>query len=422
MYPTFAVWENVPGAFSSNKGEDFRIVLEELVKIRDENAVIPQPPGGRWRTVGAIMGDGWSIAWRVFDSQFWGVPQRRRRISLVIDLRGQRAPEVLFERAGLRRDSQESGTARKGTSRAATERADRTSVYGFSSGQGAKARSIGFQAEISPTLRAAESGSNRAPCIAIQHSIIGREAKNGAQGKGWRDDDKAFTLDSRPEADAVCFPDVTGTLTARIDGSPAPGHMSQIVTVPKADKASSKIYDARGNGDGETACTITGDHNNRVTDYTCLISEPMVMATGQGNAEISQGISSTLNCNHEQPIVFGLDSEQNAMVDKIGTIRAHCSGGAENNVYNGYCVRRVTPLECERLQGYPDEWTNIPPYIDSKGKQKTVSDAARYKAIGNSISIPNWKWVLKRISAQFERDALLGSLFDGIGGFPFGED
>ena len=96
--PRYMVWENVPGAFSSNKGEDFRIVLEELAKVADKDAVIPRPEDGKWRTSGCIVGDGWSIAWRVFDAQFWGVPQRRRRIALVADFGGESAPEILFVR------------------------------------------------------------------------------------------------------------------------------------------------------------------------------------------------------------------------------------------------------------------------------------------------------------------------------------
>ena len=86
--PRFMVWENVPGAFSSNKGEDFRIVLEETAKIVCKNAVIPRPPKNKWQPSGCILGDGWSIAWRVHDAQFWGVPQRRKRIALVADFAG----------------------------------------------------------------------------------------------------------------------------------------------------------------------------------------------------------------------------------------------------------------------------------------------------------------------------------------------
>ena len=108
--PRFMVWENVPGAFSSNKGEDFRVVLEETARIVDKVAVIPRPPKGKWTNAGAIMGNGWSVAWRVLDAQFWGVPQRRRRIALVADFAGESAPEILFEREGVSGHFAESGT------------------------------------------------------------------------------------------------------------------------------------------------------------------------------------------------------------------------------------------------------------------------------------------------------------------------
>ena len=98
--PRYMVWENVPGAFSSNRGEDFRTVLEETAKIADESAVIPGFKG-KWTPSGCIMGDGWSIAWRVHDAQFWGVPQRRKRIALVADFGGGNAPKILFEQQSL---------------------------------------------------------------------------------------------------------------------------------------------------------------------------------------------------------------------------------------------------------------------------------------------------------------------------------
>ena len=101
VYPAFAVWENVPGAFSSNKGEDFRCVLEEFVGINAEISV-PRPAGGRWSQSGEIVGDGYSVAWRQLDAQYWGVPQRRKRIYLVADFAGERAGEILFERESLR--------------------------------------------------------------------------------------------------------------------------------------------------------------------------------------------------------------------------------------------------------------------------------------------------------------------------------
>jgi DNA (cytosine-5)-methyltransferase 1 len=107
--PRYMVWENVPGAFSSNKGEDFRIVLEETAKVVEPTATIPRPEKGKWTNAGAIVGDGWSIAWRVLDAQFWGVPQRRRRIALVADFGGRTAPEILFERKSVSGNITQSG-------------------------------------------------------------------------------------------------------------------------------------------------------------------------------------------------------------------------------------------------------------------------------------------------------------------------
>lgn len=101
-YPTFVIWENVPGAFSSNNGNDFRLVLEEFIKIAEPQAVMPAVPKGGWAYADCYCGDGWSLAYRVFDAQYWGVPQRRRRIHLVLDLRGERAGKILFEREGVR--------------------------------------------------------------------------------------------------------------------------------------------------------------------------------------------------------------------------------------------------------------------------------------------------------------------------------
>lgn len=115
--PRYMVWENVPGALSSNKGEDFRCVLEETARIVQKDAVIPQlADGQKWSTAGCILGDGWSIAWRVHDAQFWGVPQRRKRIALVADFGGGSAPEILFVRKGLSRDTEPSFQEREAAS------------------------------------------------------------------------------------------------------------------------------------------------------------------------------------------------------------------------------------------------------------------------------------------------------------------
>ena len=147
--PRYALWENVPGAFSSNKGQDFRVVLEELAKVADETASVPMPEKGKWTTAGHILGDGYSICWRTLDAQYHGVPQRRRRIFLVADFDGESAAEILFECCGLPGYSAPSGEPRQ------------EAAAGVASGLGETSR-----------------------CFGIQGSMIGRADKNGPQGDG----------------------------------------------------------------------------------------------------------------------------------------------------------------------------------------------------------------------------------------------
>ena len=406
--PRFMVWENVLGAFSSNGGEDFRVVLEEAARVVCPVAVIPGPPGGKWKNAGCILGNGWSIAWRVLDAQFWGVPQRRRRIALVVDFGGHAAPEILFVRKSVCGDIEQGGAAGKtvtggleagaggavtlrmrtgceGRGKGALIQADRSGTFGchndqtlfcaaFMGGQGAKAGGIAYTEEGSPTLKSSPSGGNTVPCVFENH---GQDCR------------------------------LKGPLTV------AP-------TV-------SRTFGAGGN------------------------NTPLVMATGQGGAEVLEDCSTTLNCNHEQPIVahalkakanldfredsdtlvYVTEKEVAGMDCRNGTenaelsaaLQAHGNGGYSLNcthpVRVGRLVRRLTPLECERLQGYPDGWTDVGPWVDNRGKlHKESSDSARYQALGNSIALPPWTWVMKRIAACYERFATLGSFFDGIGGFP----
>ena len=167
-YPTFALWENVPGAFSSNKGEDFRVVCEELIKIVEPGAVMPAVPKNGWPYADSYCGDGWSIAYRVFDAQYWGVPQRRRRIHLVLDLRGERAREVLFEREGVRGNFTEGRTPWQAVARNAedgTGADDRAGVgldiYNLAV-TGDKAGSL--------TTATGQGASNTGPSVAITYT------------------------------------------------------------------------------------------------------------------------------------------------------------------------------------------------------------------------------------------------------------
>lgn len=401
--PRFMVWENVPGAFSSNKGADFRAVLEETIRIANPDAPdVPLPPKGKWPLADCWMGDGWSVAYRVLDAQFWGVPQRRRRIALVADFGGHAAPEILFVRQGVCGDTAESGAAQEEAAAGAgsgagkaipinTMLATRHKQLGRGSGfgigepgepeftisanhchevfqpgviclndQGGSV--MGTSVDIAGALRAQEHGHQPVICAGFQH-----KAGSRTRGIGY---------------EAECSPTLTSEQLAA-------------------------VYDARWNGDGKTACTLTGDHQSRVTDYTCLCIE-----TGQASAAAAPcyGLSPMLNCNHEQPIV-------------TYTLRGNRHNPQREDAatypITGKEVRRLTPLECERLQGYPDGWTDIGAWTDSNGKlHKESSDSARYKALGNSIALPPWAWVLKRLCACYERTATMASLFDGIGGFP----
>ena len=154
--PRFMVWENVPGAFSSNNGKDFQAVLTEIVRIVKADAPgVPLPKDGKWTKSGCLMGIGdngcaFSIAWRLHDAQFWGVPQRRKRIALVADFSGCSAPEILFERKGLSRDFEPSGTERKGTAGNTQERADRASTVAIE-GNGSRESHRGGADLASPT-------------------------------------------------------------------------------------------------------------------------------------------------------------------------------------------------------------------------------------------------------------------------------
>lgn len=168
--PRYMVWENVPGAFSSNKGKDFQAVLQEIVSITDKESNVPLPPKGKWQTAGCIMGDHFSIAWRVFDAQYWGVPQRRKRIYLVADFGGNTAPKILFEREGLSGNFTESreawqrtaGDIKTGTHKAGT---DDVECYDISD-----RRRVADKSEVSPTLTTKMgTGGNNVPIVLENH-------------------------------------------------------------------------------------------------------------------------------------------------------------------------------------------------------------------------------------------------------------
>jgi DNA (cytosine-5)-methyltransferase 1 len=384
--PRFMVWENVPGAFSSNKGRDFAAVLEEIIRIAEPEAPDIEVPEKGWNTWGGYhdeVGGRWSVAWRVHDAQHWGVPQRRRRISVVADFGGDTAGEILFERKSVSGYPAPRGAAGEEAAGGFGTGADcAISVHltqdpitskekamcissgsskgqascgvmcaAFKAGQGAKANGIGYAEECAPTLGAVSSGLNQCPSVLV----FDRAQITSPNNRSTVGPDKPCpTLHTFGEVPTVC-------------------------------------YQMQGFGDyreGDVASSCKQRDFKDGTDLVCAV-----------------------DCRN-----FCEGEEVN------GALQAKESGGhslnLNNTVRQNMVVRRLTPMECERLQGFPDHWTEIGEWRDSKGKLRKPSDSPRYKALGNSIALPFWDFLAKRISAQYLRPVAMGSLFDGIGGFP----
>lgn len=207
--PRYMVWENVPGAFNSNKGEDFRCVLEETARVVCENAVIPQPPKGKWSYSGCILGDGWSIAWRVHDAQFWGVPQRRKRIALVADFGGQTAPEILFERKGLSGDIEQSEEAGQNITEAAGRSSD--SAISFQERAGCAGGGKGILIQHGRTGALSTLGNQsvfKFPDSEDTDSTIcieGNGTRGSHKGNGYKESDTMYTLNTVEQHAVVSY-------------------------------------------------------------------------------------------------------------------------------------------------------------------------------------------------------------------------
>ena len=484
-YPKYAVWENVPGAFSSNKGEDFHAVLQSLCRVIDPDATIPRPTDARggikWPRAGAILADHYSLAWRTMDAQHWGVPQRRLRISLILDLTGGRAGEILFEPESLRghfAPGVTPGQATAGTVENGAGTADRAFTLKIRSGCEGGGKGALVQTEKSATLSTLQdqtlfvaepskaysfdslasnsmkssnphSGCREVeiaktldtslpdpaknqggiaivePTFCIQGNTIDRADTAGANGTGVKEDvcytlntiDRpavAFALDCR---NMTANEELSATLQAKGNGGQSLNYINPV--------AEPLIYDARGNGDGITSPTMTGDHNSRVTDYTAITLQGDTVAGALLARDYKgPGRADSLDRVIAQPVGADLYNG-NLTGDKAVTLTTATGQGGANTGPSviekiiRWIVRRLTPTECERLQGYPDGWTDLGDWVDSKGKAHKAADTPRYKALGNSIALPQWYYVLGGIADRLPEDATLGSLFDGIGGFPY---
>lgn len=361
--PRFLVWENVPGAFSSNGGEDFRAVLEALGGIAEDGVSIPRPAKGKWQHAGCVVGDGWSIAWRLYDAQYWGVPQRRKRIYLVADLAGERADEILFKREGLCGDPAEGGEAREGIAHDAPGGAGGSggadvSATGFKANQGPKARSIGWQEGLAPTLNADTPGLEPTVCYSLKGNAIDRNTSQN--GRPWSDG-AAYTLDATDRHGVVHSLDCRNFASSE----------EQSYTLQSNGRSLNHqapiVYDT-------TQITSPMNYSNPKPGDPCHTlganqHPPLCVGNGQMCNITMQEVSNTLDCMHDQQAIL-----------------------MQGNHPRKYIVRRLTPLECCRLQGFPDWWED--------GVEG--SDSARYKMWGNGIALPCAVDVLRRIAKEVE--------------------
>lgn len=511
VYPRYAIWENVPGAFSSNRGEDFRLVLEEFIKITEPNAVMPAVPQAGWAYADCISGDGWSIAYRVFDAQYWGVPQRRRRIYLVADFRGECAQEILFKRESLRGYFEAGRTPWQGIA------ADAQNCVGTAIG-GVDRYNQSFLSGLAQTLRASGGGD----CIPTVLAPVANAGDNRLAIVQPISDGGCSTLfenhgrDYRYKGPLKVAPTVTATYGMGGNNTPfVVGVIETSETVhcydigearlrtpseyieksptlraeahgnaPYVINKKTLVYDTRGNGAGETVPTITGDHNNRITDYTALCCEAVVydganitsplnktnpqagdpchtistdsrnyiVCCLQGNGidladtagcngkGVCEDKCYTLNTIDRHAVCFPQQAYNKFIQEDIGaTLKASggtYGGGSENLVAEQsfspirYIVRRLTPTECAKLQGFPDWWGEIPKkdnltddeytfwlnvrntyaIINNKTTKeyskeqmlswynKLHSDSSEYKMWGNGIALPNALYVMQGIA------------------------
>lgn len=377
VYPRFIIWENVPGALSSNEGHDFRAVLEEILQTE-----IPMPKSGKWARAGLVRGDGCSVAWRILDAQYWGVPQRRRRIFLVADFAGQRAGEILFERKGVPRDFTESGKAREEAAACAGNSIE-----------------VSVHPRVAGTLCASGAGMSRPAGQGNETDLVVAFGPGGQNGIAHALRAQASKADKPDSTTYICEPIAFSGRQDPVSG-PVAGAL-----------------DTDGLSQCIAQCLTTGTGRRYDPETETLI--PVLADQGGGRMSVSYGVAPTLRAQEHghQPVVVGYPDPANTLLAKAnmsfrddqdticvvdvrslyetpelsGTLQSKNGGGYSLNYQSpvriGYAVRRLTPTECERLMGFPDGWTDI----------DGGSDTARYKALGNSIAVPCLEFIYSQL-------------------------
>ena len=467
-YPRFIVWENVPGAFSSNNGEDFRAVLEAVCSVKDRGIPVPRPPKGKWANAGCIMADGFSLAWRVVDACLWGVPQRRKRIYLVADFTAGSAGKILFESEGV---SGYSAQGFRAWQRAAGGAAPCIGAAGGICLNDQGGSRMDVTDDVTCTLRAeahhppcvleqAVSG-NRQPSVAETPKTLKIRAGGGSGGKGALiQDDKSATLScnndqtlfvpfckgTRPHSagEAPTWKDgeVANTLNIFDIGEnrcnelvvQAFGICSKESNAMKSDNPHSGFYEA------QTARTLDCNCNNPSSNQggIAVVAYPTFCASKSSfftSAEKELANTLVATDYKDPPVINDLRTASGK--DIFGTISASMGSkqwlgnqeafsGDYHIVEPDYIVRRLTPTECARLQGFPDWWcdglgtenpteeemifwrevfethrkimgTSSKPKSDSqirKWLKDPHSDSAEYRMWGNGCALPNVYFVL----------------------------
>ena len=445
--PRYLVWENVPGAFSSANGEDFRAVIEEIVHIKDSTCHVPRPDTGRWESAGAaILGDQFSLAWRVLDAQYWGVAQRRRRIFLVADFGGLTAPKILFEQERLLRDPAEgqgqgkgvttaagNSSADSGGSRVAEEkqvdifavhidqREETINLNGIS-GALMATTNLQMQTFVAEGMRKFESAEKKEEClclndqggermdVSVDITATLRAGMSGhpplvmgiQQGSAGTEEipDPALTEEAETGGNnqQILFEnhgidarytgphEVAPTMSARY--GTGGNNVPLVSDMPESYCIAGNIIDREvQNGGNGLGCQPD-------ISYTLTSADRHAVFSRQRSDEFLQNrVTATQSARqHKDATDLVCEPYQNT----VGTIGYTDHKGINNQyvsedkciVENRKLIRRLTPLECERLQGFPDHWTDIP----------GASDSARYKALGNSVAIPCVDFVLRGIA------------------------
>ena len=406
-YPKYIIWENVAGAFSSNKGQDFRRVLEEITKT-----YIPMPNSRRWATSGMVRSVAGSTAWRQLDAQYWGVPQRRKRIYLVHDFNGERAPEILFECESVLGYTAQGRTEGKNIAGSAGNSVEATgtgTAAGFLPLNSGRANGVGYEDEKSPTL----TKNPPATVYTIAGNAIGRMGRNGGNQLGVGQD-ISYTLTAAdrhaiaaPEAFRLSsfggFAEGVGTLRAS-GGDNGGGSETMIV---EKNLQFTEAYQHHGYRMSKTANTMTAGANSSVRGDTSFVIENNVVCfddvvknedggywacickdcVKKHNIsenlldDAGQGTCSVAGCWNEADYYIDFPQiEEPKEGQRFWKIAKELLQKVTKMVR--YRVRRLTPLECERLDGFPDNWTEY----GASGKE--MSDKTRYEALGNSIAVP----------------------------------